>query len=64
MGCKTCEQQFREKAKYENIKNLAKAYAKDTGEIVFIYRTVEGYNFATLDHLQEFNPTEFVSPMQ
>lgn len=64
MACKGCRQEHKEKSIYESVKKMAKIYAKESNEIVFIYRTVDGYNFAPLSEVNAWHPVEYISPLQ
>lgn len=66
MGC-GCAEILKQKASYEHTKELAIKYAKSSGEVVFIYRTIDNlYSFieATAPEATTRNPIEFISPLQ
>jgi len=65
MGC-GCSEIIKQKANYENTKELAKRYAKSEGVIVFLYKTHEGYSFIDIEAPEagSYTPIEYISPVQ
>lgn len=65
MSC-GCLQMRKERSEYDNIKKLARAWAKNENEIVFIYKNEDGtYGFMPLDcpEAKEKEAIEFISPL-
>lgn len=65
MSC-GCQGQTKERASYENTKNLAKIFAQSQKVTVVIFRTNNGYSFMDADcpEASEITPVEYISALE
>jgi hypothetical protein len=67
MACGGCAEMLKQKAGYDNQKQLAERYSKSEGVLVILYRTTDGlFHFieATAPEAATINPFEYISPLQ